>query len=73
MNLDVQFKINQDPNLKKYLHENSHWYKTLNRYPEALPELTNEMKESYRLRPIDKVSDLLGQMELIQSLLGILK
>lgn len=73
MNLDVQFKINQDSNLRKYLHENSYWYKTLNRHPEKLPELISEMKESYRLRPIDKVSDILGQMELIQSLLGLLR
>ncbi len=73
MNLDLQVKINNNPNLKKYLRENSHWYKTLNRSPETLSELINEMNTSYRLRPLDKVSNFLEQIELIQSILSILK
>ena len=33
MTLDIQFKIKNDPNYIRYLHENSYWYKFLNRNP----------------------------------------
>ena len=59
MNLDIQFKINSNPYLKNYLRENSHWYKILNRSPERFNDFILEMKERYKLRLTDKVSDVL--------------
>ena len=35
MNLDIQFKIKNNPNYQRYIRENSYWYKILNRTPEA--------------------------------------
>ena len=31
MNLNLQYKINQDPKQHQFLRENSYWYKYLNR------------------------------------------
>ena len=35
MNLDTQFKLKNNPLYIKYLRENSHWYKVLNREPNS--------------------------------------
>lgn len=34
MTLDIQYNIRNNPNYLKYIRENSHWYKILNRNPE---------------------------------------
>lgn len=73
MNLDLQFKINNDANLKRYLRENSYWYKILNRDPTKINELTNEMKEHYRLRPTDKINDIAEKMKMINMFLNVLR
>ena len=38
MTLDIQFKIKNDPNYIRYLHENSYWYKFLNRNPSSFKQ-----------------------------------
>ena len=73
MNLDVQFKINNNSQLRNYLRENAHWYKTLNRNPERFNDFMTEMQEKYKLRPTDKVSSVIEKIELIQTVLNILK
>ena len=73
MNLDLQFKINNDANLKRYLRENSHWYKTLNRHPEYFDEFVQEMKEKYKLTTTDKINEMADKMNLIQMFLSALK
>ena len=73
MNLDVQFKINSDVNYKRYLRENSNWYKILNRNPERFNDFVSEMKEKYRLRPTDKINDITEKIQLIQMFLNALR
>ena len=73
MNLDVQFKIRNDANYQRYIRENSYWYKTLNRNPEKFNDFVNEMKEKYRLRPTDKISDVADKLELVKTFLNVLK
>ena len=58
MNLDVQFKIKNNPMLQKYIRENSYWYKNLNRNPDLIEVLTDEMKEKYKLTTADKINSL---------------
>ena len=41
---DIQYKINSDINLKKFLRENSYWYKELNRNPENFKYFVEDMK-----------------------------
>lgn len=73
MNLDVQFKVRNNANYSRYLRENSHWYKILNRHPERFDDFVNEMKERYKLRPTDKISDMAEKLELVKTFLGVLK
>lgn len=65
MNYRVQNIIKSDKNCQKYLRENSHWYKTLNREPEKITDMINEMKERYGLRPTDKISNIVNTFSLI--------
>jgi hypothetical protein len=73
MNLDIQFKIKNNPNYQKYIRENSYWYKTLNRSPEAFKTFEEEVKEKYKLRPVDRINKVLENIEMIQALMSTLK
>ena len=44
MTLDLQFKMKSNPLFLKYLHENSYWYKILNRNPDAFNLFVDEVK-----------------------------
>ena len=73
MNLDIQFKIKNNPNMQRYLRENSMWYKYLNRNPEYLNIFNEEMKERYKLRPTDKLNNIVDKLDLITSFFNVLK
>ncbi|MEG1495033.1 MAG: YlbE-like family protein [Bacilli bacterium] len=73
MNLAVQYKIKNNPNLYKYLRENSHWYKALNRDPFNITLLDTEMKKKYQLSTSDKISKVASQIKLIKSFMDIVK
>ena len=44
MQLGLQFKIRANPTYQRFLRENSHWYKILNRHPELFNHFISEMK-----------------------------
>lgn len=73
MTLEVQFKLKNNPLYIKYLHENSYWYKTLNRNPDMLDEFVNEVRINYKLRPSDKINKALSTFEMISSVISALK
>lgn len=73
MNLDTQFKIRNNPMLHKYIRENSYWYKILNRNPEYINKMKDEMKEKYKLRFEDKVDDLNNKINLVKAFIDALK
>lgn len=73
MNLDLQFKISSNENYKNYLREHSYWYKVLNRDPGKFNDFVDEVKERYKLRTTDKLSDLADKMEMIQMVLNVLR
>lgn len=73
MNLDIQFKINNNNHYLKYLRENAYWYKILNRSPESFDRFSNEMKERYKLRPVDRINNVAEKMELVRSFFDALK
>ena len=54
MQIDIKIAIEQNPNLKRYLKENSYWYNYLNRNPIYLKAMEEEMKKKYKLTPEDK-------------------
>lgn len=73
MQVETRLKIKSDPNLYRYLRENSYWYKYLNRSPIFLRRLEEEMKEKYRLRSVDKIENISNTMKMIQSFLEVMR
>ncbi len=72
MTLDTQFKIKSNPLYIKYLHENSHWYKILNRNPELFRDFIEELKINYKLRPGDKLDRALATFEMLSAIVSTL-
>ena len=73
MNLEVQFKIKNNPLLGQYIRENSYWYKILNRNPESIKKMTEDMKKAYKLTFEDKVDDLSNKINLVRAFMETLK
>lgn len=72
MNLKTQFVIKNNPYLARYLHENSHWFKIINRNPAMIAEVEKEMKEKYKLTAKDKMEDLGRKIEFVQNFMNLL-
>ena len=72
MTLELQFKLKSNPLYIKYLHENSHWYKTLNRDPSMFNNFVEEMKSAYKLRPADKLNKALSTFEMVSAIISSL-
>ncbi len=73
MTLDLQFKLKSNPLFIKYLHENSYWYKFLNRDPSLFDEFVNEVRTNYKLRTTDKINKALSTFEMISTIISSLK
>lgn len=73
MTLDTQFKLKSNPIYIKYIHENSYWYKILNRDPNMFNEFIEEVKTNYKLRPSDKINKALSTFEMISTIISSLK
>lgn len=73
MTLDLQFKIKNNPYLLKYLHENSRWYKYLNRDPKSFIIFESEMKEKYKLRKSDRFEQIINNIDMITKFVNALK
>lgn len=72
MTLDLQFKLKSNPLHIKYLHENSHWYKILNRDPDMFNAFVEEMKTAYKLRPSDRLNKALSTFEMVSAIISSL-
>ena len=68
---DIQYKINSDINLKKFLRENSYWYKYLNRNSNSFKYFKEDMKEKYKLTTVDKINKTMDNINMLQSILDI--
>lgn len=73
MTYSLQNKINSDINLKRFLRENSYWYKALNRNENVFLEFVNDMKVKYKLTTSDKINKTIDNISMIQSFLEVLK
>lgn len=70
MNFNTQNLLKTDIKYTKYLRENSHWYKILNRDPTMIKQMIEEMKERYSLRPTDKISNIIDTFDLISKFMN---
>ena len=73
MSYDVWYRIDNDINLKKFLRENSYWYKQLNRDSNNFGSFVSDMKVKYKLTTEDRINKMVDSMGMIQSLLDVLK
>ncbi len=73
MDLATQFAIKNNPNLYRFLRENSYWYKELNRNPESIKQMEEKMKEYYKITPKDKMQELERKIELIRTFMEIMR
>ena len=68
---EVKDKLDKDPRFKKYLRENSNWYKKLNRDPNSYNEFVKDMKVKYKLRTIDKIDNFVDTVDLVTKIINI--
>ena len=73
MSYDVWYRIDNDINLKKFLRENSYWYKQLNRDSDNFSSFVSDMRVKYKLTTEDRINKMVDSMGMIQSLLDVLK
>ena len=73
MNVYIQMKIRSNPYLYRYLRENSSWYKYLNRRPDSIRLMEDEVKNYYKLTVSDKVNDFTKKIEMISTFLDVIK
>lgn len=73
MIIDIQNKIYMDDNLRKFLYEESYWYKYLNRNPAYFKEFVMAMKDKYQLKTSDKINKMLSNIGMLQTFLDVLK
>lgn len=73
MNIKTQIIVRNNPNIYRYLRENSYWYKYLNRNGESIKELEKEMKDRYKLRTEDRLESINNSISLIHSFMDVLK
>ncbi len=73
MTYEIQRRIDSDINLKRYLRENSIWYKRLNRSEASFPYFVDEMKMKYKLTTSDKINKTIDNINMLQSFLDVLK
>ena len=69
----LQQKLKEDKKFKKYFDENSNQVKYLNRNPEYYKTVMRDMKELYKERTTDKLSDALNTIEIVSSIIDTLK
>lgn len=73
MNIETQIKIRNNPNLYRYLRDNSSWYKALNRDPNNIKQMEIEMKNAYKLNLTDKIGNLNQKIDMIRTFIDILR
>ncbi len=73
MDLNTQYKIFNNDLLHKFLRENSYWYKILNRNPQMLDKMIQEMKDKYKLNTSDKIEKIGERLSMVESILSVLE
>ncbi|MBD8922459.1 hypothetical protein EGR52_04555 [bacterium] len=73
MRLNDQINFKENNNNYLLLKENSYYIKALNRQEIDYKTFVNEMKIKYKNRTTDKINKVIDNMDLISSVLDILK
>lgn len=73
MNIRIQFLLNSNPVIKRYLRENSRFYKDIIRNPEFIKIMIEMMKKEYKLTVPDKLSKIKENITMVNSLMDVIK
>ena len=73
MDIKTQIIVRSNPNIYRFLREESYWYKYLNRDPNSIKDLEKAMKAKYKLTTEDKLEKLNQSMNLIHRFMDVLK
>ena len=73
MSPTIIMKLNEDPITKKFLHEYSYWYNYLNRSDAYFKPFITDIKEKYKLTRTDKLNKFISDINMIKSILEVLK
>lgn len=73
MDVRTQIIIRSNPNIYKFLREESYWYKYLNRNPESIKDLEKSMKNKYKLTTQDRLEKMGNSISLLHSFMDVLK
>ena len=73
MIISLQMEIKSRKKYYNYLKENSFFYKELNRNPKYFNKFNDYIKNKYHLKITDKLQSTKDNIELITSMLDILK
>ena len=66
-------KLKNNPKMYEILKQNSYYIKLLNRDPNFYKTFLRDMKEKYKLRPTDKMNEVIDNIDLISNILETLK
>ncbi len=73
MTADIIININNNPIQKKFLRENSHWYKYLNRNRKYYSQFLNDMKVKYKMTTTDKINKTIDGINTLKTFIDVLK
>ena len=73
MNVKIQFMLESDPLLKRYLREHSYFYKDIIRKPENINSVIELMKKDYHLTFPDKLEKIKENIGMINSFMDVIK
>ncbi len=73
MDYHVQYILNNNYYLKRFLRENSRYYKDLIRNPNFIYKLNEIMKKEYKLTIPDKIEKFKNDLKMFSSVMDIFK
>ena len=73
MNINIQFMLDNDPILRKYLREHSNYYKNIIRNPNSIYEIIELMKKEYHLTLPDRLDKIKNNISLVNTFMDVLK
>lgn len=73
MLMSGQIELKKDKKMWDLLKSNSYWLKDLNRDVTSIKRYKEDMKVKYRLRPTDKLSDAIDNIDIISNVISALK
>lgn len=72
MRKDLYDFIQSNPDLKKFIREQPHWYRKLTRNPEQMKNMQIEMMNYYQKTIPHKVSGFSQSLQLVEMMIGMM-